>query len=448
MKVLQANLLALGTIEIVGIAVGALVIVGAILIAVLTTVYRKADNKTTAQPAAPQPAVEESAPVEEPVAEEPVAEDVPEETPVEEPAPVEEEPVEEVAEVPVEEPVEEEEPVVEPVAEPIEEPVAEEEPEAENTNLLAVLEKGNVLESESGAVVQTADGFLYLNFNKSFQAKLIQAKDEVREYYNTLKNFVLHYKKVSTRMSWQHESINAGRNKLGRFVLRGKSLYLYLPLNPDDYADTKYKVERAEAKRFEEFPCLYRIKNPRRVKFAQELLALIMEQNGLEYREDADKDYVKDYPYEETLPLIKRKLIKLTKSNRKVEPDEHTLAMFAENKVRSAARSEVKVSEVNELLTDEEADRLVVRGTRKADTTRKGIVNIDRLAEAFEDGTYVTIEEMKARVPGFDKRMTYVKVLARGTLNKRLTVEADDFSAEAKKMILLTGGQVVKTLSE
>ena len=336
---------------------------------------------------------------------------------------------------------------VEPVAEVAEEEVAEEKP-LDNSQVIAALEGGKVQESDSGAIVHTAEGgFIYLRFNKSFKAKLIQGKEDVREYYNTLKNYVLSYDKVSTRISWKQESVTKGRDKICWFVLRGKSLYLYLPLNPDDYADTKYKVERAEAKRFEELPCLFRVKNPRRVTYATELIDVVMEKYGLERDEKPEKDFVKDYPYEQTLPLIKRGLIKVTQSNHKFVLDEEAEEMIAENRVRIELREEVKVQEVKELMTDEEARALVIQGTRRADKTKKGIINIDVLSDCFESGETVTIEEIKKRVPDFDKKATYVKVLARGTLNKQLTVEADEFSVDAQKMILLTGGQVIKTLS-
>lgn len=348
---------------------------------------------------------------------------------------------------PQSEPVAEPEPaLVEEQPEEVPAVVEEEKPEDGNAQVIAAYEGGNVQESESGAIVRGADGTAtYFMYNKSFTAKLIQANDEVREYYNTLKNYVLSYKKVTTRISWSHESVNNGRNKICRFVLRGKSLYLYLPLNPDDYADTKYKVERSEAKRFEELPCLYRIKNPRRVKYATELIATVMERFGLKQVEHAEKDFVKDYPYEETLPLIKRGLIKVTKSNKKVAfedlPDEPL-----ENKFSFEHREEVQVYEVKELMTDDVAEALVTQSTRKADTTKKGIINIDVLSDNFNDGETVTLEEIKKRVQGFNKKITYVKVLARGTLNKKLVVEADEFSVDAKKMILITGGQVIKTL--
>ena len=385
------------------------------------------EEQTQDQAAAqPQPAPVEQQPVAVPA----VAEAQPEEVP----AVVEEAQPEEVPEV-----VEEEQPEEVP-------DVVEEETVDDNAQVIAAYEGGNVRESESGAIVRGEDGTaIYFMYNKSFTAKLIQARDEVREYYNELKNYCLSYKKVTTRISWSHENVKNGRNKICRFVLRGKSLYLYLPLNPDDYAETKYKVERSEAKRFEEMPCLYKIKNPRRVKYATELIDTVMERYGLKQVEREEDDFVKDYPYEETLPLIKRGLIKVTRSNKKIDfedlPDEPIVPVF-----NIEPRAEVKVQEVKELMTDEVAEALVIHSARKADTTKKGIINIDVLSNCFKDGETVTLEEIKKRVKGFDRKITYIKVLARGTLNKKLTVEADMFSVDAEKMILLTGGQVIKTI--
>lgn len=401
----------MGALEITCIVLAALIVVVSIVNIVVSMKIRKAEQQSEDIPAA-EPAK----------AEEPKKEEVPE-----------------VAEV-----VEEAAPAAEPAKEEVA-PVKEE--KYDHAQTAAVFASGEVSETDSGAVVRTTGGeVIYLMYNKSFKAKLIQGKDEVREYYNRLKNYVLSYDKVTTRISWSHESVNHGREKICWFVLRGKSLYLYLPLNPDDYAESKYKVERAEAKRFEELPCLYKIKNPRRAAYAEELIATVMEKFGLERTEGEPKDYIKDYPYENTLPLVKRGLIKVTRSNRKVFAEDLTEEEIAANKMVITPRAEVRVQEVNEIMTDEVAEAMVEHGARKADTTKKGIINIDVLSKYFSDGEKVTVEEIKKRIKDFDKKVTYVKVLARGTLNKRLTVEADEFSVEAAKMILLTGGKVIKTI--
>ena len=109
---------------------------------------------------------------------------------------------------------------------------------------------------------------------------------------------------------------------------------------------------------------------------------------------------------------------------------------------------EVSAYEVNSLMSDEEAEALVEASDREVDRSKKVIVNVDTLSMYFKDGEIVNIETVKRRIPGIDKRATFLKVLARGTLNKKLIVDADDYSLDAEKMILLVGGKVLSTAVE
>ncbi len=108
------------------------------------------------------------------------------------------------------------------------------------------------------------------------------------------------------------------------------------------------------------------------------------------------------------------------------------------------ARRSVTVQEADNLMGDEVAELLVEKAGGVSDRTRTGIVNIDTLSRYFTDGETVTLEEVKKRVPNFSNKVTYLKVLGRGTLDKKLTVEADNFSLQAVKMIVITGGKAEK----
>jgi large subunit ribosomal protein L15 len=66
-------------------------------------------------------------------------------------------------------------------------------------------------------------------------------------------------------------------------------------------------------------------------------------------------------------------------------------------------------------------------------------VNVGRL-EAFDAGTVVTPEVLQDR--GLVRRLRDgIKVLAKGTLSKPLTVRAHRFSARAKEVIAAAGGR-------
>lgn len=77
---------------------------------------------------------------------------------------------------------------------------------------------------------------------------------------------------------------------------------------------------------------------------------------------------------------------------------------------------------------------------------RHGIVNVDTLSRSFSAGDRVDINSLKSHslIP-YDT--AYIKVLARGIIDKPLYVYANDFSLSAVKMIALSGGKAVKVNS-
>lgn len=183
-------------------------------------------------------------------------------------------------------------------------------------------------ESEPAAPVGTEEESLEsgtLRYDRSFTARLIQADDELKQWYTALKNDLLSYKKAKARMSWKRESYRFGRETVARLSFRGKTLCVCLPLDADEYIGTKYKVEEIEVAPDEEKLCIYRIKNAKRLKYAMELIAVVMERLGATKNENfISEDYY--VQYEESLELINKGLIK---RNIKSKEDE---AIFEHNR--------------------------------------------------------------------------------------------------------------------
>lgn len=250
--------------------------------------------------------------------EEPVEEQIAEEEIVAESEPFEEDEVtvdeaEEVAETqPIEEEVVEEQPVVEeikPVEEtkPVKEPVKRQPPAREQT--IIVDDKPVLIKDDRFLFNPEEDGFYYV-LEKTFTAKLIQSEEYVKDYYTEIKNELLSYKKVHSRMSKKRESFNFGRNCLARLTIRGKTLRLHLALDAKDYEETKYKVEdMSEVKSLADTALMYRIKNDRRVKYAKDLIAAVMEKYGVPRQDIEPINYTDVYPYETTEALLARGLI-------------------------------------------------------------------------------------------------------------------------------------------
>lgn len=71
---------------------------------------------------------------------------------------------------------------------------------------------------------------------------------------------------------------------------------------------------------------------------------------------------------------------------------------------------------------------------------KRPTVNVGLLNEKFKEGEMVTASKLVER--GIISTATYgIKILGKGTLSKKLTVQADAFSASAKALIEKIGGQ-------
>ena len=83
--------------------------------------------------------------------------------------------------------------------------------------------------------------------------------------------------------------------------------------------------------------------------------------------------------------------------------------------------------------------RVPKRGFHNPFRIEYAVVNLDTLAERFDQGSVVTVELLRERglVPNSAQR---VKVLARGEIDKGLTVRAHKFSGKAAEKIAAAGG--------
>jgi large subunit ribosomal protein L15 len=82
--------------------------------------------------------------------------------------------------------------------------------------------------------------------------------------------------------------------------------------------------------------------------------------------------------------------------------------------------------------------RVPKRGFHNPFRVEYAVVNLDTLAERFEDGAEVTPDTLVAR--GLVAGRRPVKVLARGDVGKKLTVKAHKFSGKAAEKIAAAGG--------
>ena len=83
--------------------------------------------------------------------------------------------------------------------------------------------------------------------------------------------------------------------------------------------------------------------------------------------------------------------------------------------------------------------RVPKRGFHNPFRTEYAVVNLDVLADRFEAGTVITPDLLRERGLIHSVRQP-IKVLARGDVSKKLTVQAHKFSGSAAQKIAAAGG--------
>ena len=108
----------------------------------------------------------------------------------------------------------------------------------------------------------------------------------------------------------------------------------------------------------------------------------------------------------------------------------------------------VTLERAEEMITDTIAKTLIRKRDMSVTTLgkRKGIINLDTIADNFMPDERVDINLLKEK--GLvAKDVYYIKVLGRGSIDKPLKIYANSFSLGAVKMLALTGGEANKVHS-
>ncbi len=179
----------------------------------------------------------------------------------------------------------------------------------------AASEEGDDDEEELGEIREvTVDGKTFrmvIRYSRSFTARVIQAPDFLKNYYSEIKNELMSYALVKSRISWKHDAFNRGRLQLAKLVVRGKSLCLYLALDPSAYEVEKYhQIDQSGKNAYAKVPMMVRIKSDLGLRKAKFLISEMMANYDIERGEIEDLDYASWYAYKDTKTLIEENLIK------------------------------------------------------------------------------------------------------------------------------------------
>lgn len=255
----------------------------------------------------------------------------------------------------------------------------------------------------------------------TFEEKTTLASDEVKNYYNEVKNYLLMYR-AHARLSKKCESFRY-KGLLAKVAFAGKTLKVNLAIDPKTLEGTKYHFkDRTDKKQYQLVPTQIKIKSDRGLKYFKELVDMMME--GREVKP--------------------KRRFETTDFTALLIPDGHavlyTLGVTNDHLV--------DIMDVSNVPTDLPVDLVyhipTINGDDIEGMKEENSIYLDTLCKHFNDGDIITLDIIKKN--NILTRGNMLRIKARGTLDKHFTIYADSFEANALAMLLCTGSKAVKLI--
>ena len=140
------------------------------------------------------------------------------------------------------------------------------------------------------AVEETVANVKPVYIEKNFAQKFIESDEEILKRYDELKNIILKYKGVKSRVSNDFDSFNMGRTQLFKLGFSTQSLKLYLNLDYNQVESRLKCKDVSHKKAYAQVPVFLRIKSPRAMRNAKYLINQVAEKFNL--KENPKATYV------------------------------------------------------------------------------------------------------------------------------------------------------------
>lgn len=255
----------------------------------------------------------------------------------------------------------------------------------------------------------------------TFEEKTTLASDEVKNYYNEVKNYLIMYR-AHARLSKKCESFRY-KGLLAKVAFAGKTLKVNLAIDPKTLEGTKYHFkDSSDKKQYQLVPTQIKIKSDRGLKYFKELVDMMME--GREVKP--------------------KRRFEITDFTALLIPDGHAV-LYTLGVTNDHLVDIMDVSNIpNDLPVDLVYHIPTINGDDIEGMKEENSIYLDTLCKHFNDGDIITLDILKKN--NILTRGNMLRIKARGTLDKHFTIYADSFEANALAMLLCTGSKAVKLI--
>lgn len=114
-------------------------------------------------------------------------------------------------------------------------------------------------------------------YRYSFEARLSLGDEAMRAHYTALAEALTSYTGVRRRATWHYDAFYHGRGTCARIGVRGKTVFLYLALSPNDYNPAKYHFsDVSDVSLYRGTPMQLRVRSDRALRLACELIRTML----------------------------------------------------------------------------------------------------------------------------------------------------------------------------
>lgn len=256
----------------------------------------------------------------------------------------------------------------------------------------------------------------------TFDLKLRLADENVKGFYSDIKNALLSYG-MHSRMSRHKENFNKGRNQIARMAINGKTLKVYLAIDPNTLDPKIYHhKDVSDKKGVADLPTMINVRSGLAVRKIKALIDRIAEELVIKPKKYEPVDFAKDLTLD-GFTTVERKgygyMVKdaATRAQADEIPDD-----FATNAVEY-------------IYAEKRAERFI-----------KTKVTLDQLEDKFEDGVTIDIDAIRDKGLASAPNSNWLSVAASDRLGKKFHVYANEYTVSAAKMICVAGGEAYMIL--
>ena len=264
--------------------------------------------------------------------------------------------------------------------------------------------------------IATADQDSRIKPKMSFEMRLRVADEDIKRFYSDIKNELLSYG-IHDRISRHRENFNQGRINICRMVINGKTLKVYLAVDPESI-DKRYfhHTDVGHRKGLVELPTMINVRSKVAARKVKELITLMMESLVISKKPYEEHDFAKDLTVEGFTTVECKGYDYLVEKSTTLDKVKEYPDSFA--------------AQLLEMVEDNEYQERFI----------KTYLTIDDIVKNFKDGDVVDIDKVRELGLG-PANSNFLSIKESNKLAKKFKIYANEYTPNAVKMICLAGGE-------